>query len=37
VRFENLDRALCLVALVIAWGDQFELHLMFLDALFEGL
>jgi hypothetical protein len=37
VRFEGLDWALCLVALVVAQGDQLVLHLLFLDELFEGL
>jgi hypothetical protein len=27
-----LDHALCLVALVVTCGDQFVLHLLFLDA-----
>jgi hypothetical protein len=34
---KSLDHAVCLVALVITQGDQFVLHLLFLDALFEGL
>jgi hypothetical protein len=37
VRFESLNRALCLVALVVSRGDQFVLHLLLLDAFFEGL
>jgi hypothetical protein len=37
MRFESLDCMLCLVALVVSWGGQFVLHLLFLDALFEGL
>jgi hypothetical protein len=37
MRFESLDCALCLVALVVTRGDQFVLHLLFSDALFEDL
>ncbi len=37
VSFECLDCTLCLVAPGVAWGDQFILHMLFLDALIEGL
>jgi hypothetical protein len=33
--FEGLDGALCLVASVIAGGDQFKLYLLLEDVLFE--
>ncbi len=35
MRFEGLDGALCLVASVIAGGDQFELYLLLADVLLE--
>ena len=31
MRFESLDGALCLVASVVAGGDQFELYLLLVD------
>ena len=37
MRFESLDCALCLVASVIAGGDQFELYLLPADVLLERL
>ena len=37
MRFESLDGALCLVASVVAGGDQFELYLLLVDVLFESI
>jgi len=37
MRFESLDGALCLVALVVAGGDQFELYLLLADVLLESI
>ncbi len=35
MRFEGLDGAFCLVASMIAWGDQFELYVLLADVLLE--
>ena len=37
MRFESLDGALCLVASVVAGGDQFELYLLLADVLLESI
>ncbi len=37
MRFESLDGALCLVASVVAGGDQFELYLLLVDVLLESI
>jgi hypothetical protein len=37
VHFECLHSRLCLVELGVPWGEQFALHLLFMDALFERL